>query len=322
MKIMQLAIVLLFGISVISCQNTSNTPISTEADSVSYVLGAFQGKNMLKNFEQAKIDSMINMELYFEAFYATTQNKELNINPDSNKTTLDKFFQKLQTSQMMMARDTTGTVKAYSPEQSLIDSISYLLGADFGKGLNKNFSENGLDTILSIPLIVEGYATALKKGELKIETEPNMQMLDSFFKKLQEDQLMAEHGDNKRAGEEFLAKNKALEEVTETASGLQYEVIVEGSGPKPTISDRVKVHYHGTFVNGDVFDSSVDRGEPSTFGVGQVIPGWTEALQLMPVGSKWKLFIPYKIAYGAQGRGSIPPFSMLIFEVELIEIVK
>ncbi len=322
MKITQLAIVFLFGISVISCQNTSNTPIVTKADSVSYVLGAFQGQNMLKNFEQAKIDSMIDMDLYFEAFYATTQEKDLKINPDSNKAVIDGFFRKLQTSQMMVAKDTTGTVTVFNPEQSLIDSVSYLLGADFGKGLNKNFSENGLDTILNIPLIIEGYASALKKGELKINPEPNMQMLDAFFKKLQEDQLIAEHGDNKNAGEEFLAKNKGLEEVTETASGLQYEIIVEGNGPKPKITDKVKVHYHGTFVNGEVFDSSVDRGEPSSFGVGQVIPGWTEALQLMPVGSKWKLFIPYNIAYGPQGRGSIPPFSMLIFEVELLEIVK
>jgi FKBP-type peptidyl-prolyl cis-trans isomerase FklB len=133
---------------------------------------------------------------------------------------------------------------------------------------------------------------------------------------------MTEHGDKKRAGEEFLAKNKGLEEVTTTASGLQYEVITEGKGAIPTFNDKVKVHYHGTFVDGTVFDSSVDRGEPSTFGVGQVIKGWTEALQLMPVGSKWKLYIPYDIAYGAQGRGSIPPFSMLIFEVELLEIVK
>lgn len=321
MKITQLAIVLLFGISVMSCQNSANVAIENEADSVSYVLGAFQGQNMLQNFEKAKIDSLIDMNLYLEAFHAATQEKSLNINPDSNKTVLDKFFQTLQMQQMMAARDTSGNTPDFKPEQSTLDSISYLLGADFGKGLSKNFSENGMDTILNIPLIIEGYVTSITKGEVKIEVEPNMPMLDVFFKKLQEEQMMAEHGGNKKAGEEYLALNRGLEEVTETASGLQYEIITEGNGPKPAFSDKVKVHYHGTFVDGTVFDSSLDK-EPATFGVGQVIKGWTEALQLMPVGSKWKLAIPYNIAYGEQGGGSIPPYSMLIFEVELLEIVK
>jgi FKBP-type peptidyl-prolyl cis-trans isomerase FklB len=105
-------------------------------------------------------------------------------------------------------------------------------------------------------------------------------------------------------------------------SGLQYEVLKAGKGAIPTAADRVKVHYHGTLVNGTVFDSSVNRGEPASFGVTQVIAGWTEALKLMPVGSKWRLYIPYDLAYGAQDRGTIKPFSNLIFDVELLEIEK
>ncbi|MBQ5925386.1 MAG: FKBP-type peptidyl-prolyl cis-trans isomerase, partial [Paludibacteraceae bacterium] len=121
----------------------------------------------------------------------------------------------------------------------------------------------------------------------------------------------------------FLAENAKRANVVTLESGLQYEVITEAIGQKPVASDKVKVHYHGTLIDGTVFDSSVRRGEPATFGVTQVIQGWVEALQLMPVGSKWKLYIPYQLAYGEQGAGQmIAPYSALIFEVELLEIVK
>ncbi len=123
--------------------------------------------------------------------------------------------------------------------------------------------------------------------------------------------------------EAFLEENKTKEGVQVTASGLQYQVLTEGNGPKPSIQDVVKVHYHGTLTDGTVFDSSVDRGEPIDFPVGQVVPGWVEALQLMPVGSKYKLFLPSELAYGARGAGAnIPPFTTLLFEVELLEIVE
>ena len=120
-----------------------------------------------------------------------------------------------------------------------------------------------------------------------------------------------------------MEENAKKQGVVVTESGLQYQILTEGNGEKPKASDRVKVHYHGTLLDGTVFDSSVQRGEPAVFGVTQVISGWVEALQLMPVGSKWRLFIPYKLAYGAQGAGEmIQPFSTLIFDVELIDIVK
>ena len=127
---------------------------------------------------------------------------------------------------------------------------------------------------------------------------------------------------NKKAGEEFLMINKHKAGVVELPSGLQYEILKKGDGPKPTAADKVKCHYHGTLIDGRVFDSSVQRGEPAVFGVSQVIPGWVEALQLMPVGSKWRLFIPSNLAYGEHGAGSIEPNSTLVFDVELLEIVK
>ncbi|MDB4121425.1 FKBP-type peptidyl-prolyl cis-trans isomerase, partial [bacterium] len=130
--------------------------------------------------------------------------------------------------------------------------------------------------------------------------------------------------ENKEAGEKFLAENKTKEGVQTTASGLQYSVLKEGTGEKPTTASKVKVHYHGTLIDGTVFDSSVDKGEPAEFGVTQVIKGWTEGLQLMNVGAKYKFFVPSSLAYGANPRpgGVIKPNATLIFDVELLEIVK
>ena len=130
------------------------------------------------------------------------------------------------------------------------------------------------------------------------------------------------YGTVKEDGEKFLAENALKEGVTTTESGLQYEVIKMGRGKKPAATDKVKVHYHGTLIDGTVFDSSVERGEPTSFGLNQVIKGWTEGLQLMPVGSKFRFYIPQELGYGAQAAGSIPPYSTLIFEVELLSIEK
>jgi FKBP-type peptidyl-prolyl cis-trans isomerase FklB len=132
----------------------------------------------------------------------------------------------------------------------------------------------------------------------------------------------AKFAQNKEAGEAFLHENKSKAGIQSTPSGLQYEIVTEGSGPKPASTDTVSVHYHGMLIDGTVFDSSIERGEPATFGVHQVIPGWTEALQLMNVGSKYRLYIPQELSYGAHPHpgGPIKPFSALIFDVELIAI--
>ncbi len=123
-------------------------------------------------------------------------------------------------------------------------------------------------------------------------------------------------------GEAYLAENAKRDEITVTASGLQYEILTEGNGDKPTASDTVRTHYHGTLIDGTVFDSSVDRGQPAEFPVNGVIAGWTEALQLMPKGSKWRLHIPYNLAYGERGAGgAIGPYAALVFDVELLDII-
>lgn len=193
-----------------------------------------------------------------------------------------------------------------------LDSVSYSLGVNIGENIKTQFEDINLDNFEA------GIKDVLEKDvEAKISDNQAQAIIQSYFSKKQQKQSesVIEEGIN------FLRENGKREGVTTLASGLQYEVIDDGTGPKPTIEDNVTTHYHGTLIDGTVFDSSVDRGEPASFPVGGVIKGWTEALQLMAVGSKWKLYVPYDLAYGERGAGpQIGPYSTLIFEVELISI--
>lgn len=194
-----------------------------------------------------------------------------------------------------------------------MDKISYALGVSLGNNL-KNSGFEGLD----YQKLADGIKHVIQKEKLEMSIQEAQAIINDYFQQLQEKAFEQ----NIKEGKNFLAENAKRAEVKTTASGLQYEIIKEGKGQTPAASDRVKVHYHGTLINGNVFDSSVNRGEPATFGVTQVIQGWVEALQLMPVGSRWKLYIPSELAYGAQGAGqSIAPHTTLIFEVELLDIV-
>jgi len=180
----------------------------------------------------------------------------------------------------------------------------------------------GIDTTI----LFQGFYDAMMETDTSCLSMEDQDLINKEFSegiKVLIDQKMEEQWKGNRiAGENFLAENKLKEGVMTTATGLQYEVLKKGSGPMPTTMNSVKVHYHGTTMDGNVFDSSVDRGEPISFQVTGVIPGWTEALQLMPQGSKYRLYIPQELAYGAypQPGGPIQPFSMLIFDVELLEI--
>ena len=193
-----------------------------------------------------------------------------------------------------------------------LDSVSYSLGVNIGENIKKQFENINLDNFEA------GIKDVLEKElETKISDNQAQAIINSYFSKKQkkESESMIEEGAN------YLQENAKKEGVTTLPSGLQYEVINDGTGPIPTIEDNVTTHYHGTLIDGTVFDSSVDRGEPASFPVGGVIKGWTEALQLMSVGSKWKLHVPYDLAYGERGAGAqIGPYSTLIFEVELISI--
>jgi len=165
------------------------------------------------------------------------------------------------------------------------------------------------------------FAKAIKDVLAGNALEISFEDADSIFQDYSKKQQEMAHVGNKTAGEEFLATNGARSEVSTTASGLQYEVITEGTGAKPSLLDKVNVHYHGTLITGETFDSSVDRGEPISFPLNGVIVGWQEGLQLMTVGSKYKFYIPYNLAYGERAAGAaIKPFSALVFEVELLGI--
>lgn len=193
-----------------------------------------------------------------------------------------------------------------------IDSVSYSLGVNIGENIKNQFPdvdlknfESGIRDVLS------------EKKEPKIEGADAQKIIKKYFVKAQ-DKATKQRTEE---GEKFLAENAKRKEVIVLESGLQYEILKNGNGPKPSLNDQVTTHYHGTLIDGTVFDSSVERGQPATFPVSGVIKGWTEALQLMEVGSKWKLYIPYNLAYGEKGAGAqIGPYTTLIFEVELIKI--
>ena len=199
------------------------------------------------------------------------------------------------------------------------------LGKNIGSAL-KEQTKTGLmgdsTLVVDIDIIKQGLINGLKGSKVQMKPEEAQMYLQTTMQKIQEQKMERQFGANKTAGEKFLAANKSKAGVITTASGLQYEVIKKGTGALPTDTSRVKVHYHGTLIDGSTFDSSVDRGEPAVFGVNQVIKGWTEALKLMPVGSKYKLYIPQELAYGGQDQGAIKPFSVLIFDVELLSIEK
>ena len=195
-----------------------------------------------------------------------------------------------------------------------MEKVSYALGLSLGN----NLLSSGIKS-LNIEKLAKGIQDVMEQKSPEITYEEAQNVINEFFMQLQEkssEKTISE-------GRAFLEANGKRTEVSTLKSGLQYEILKEGNGLQPKASDKVKVHYHGTLIDGTVFDSSVRRGEPATFGVTQVIAGWVEALQLMPVGSKWKLYIPSNLAYGAQGAGQhIGPHTTLIFLFVLIDIVK
>lgn len=195
-----------------------------------------------------------------------------------------------------------------------MDSVSYSIGISIAN----NLKNQGFDSLNGV-LIGKAIDQVLANQPTEIDAQTAEQFLNNYFQQMQAKKVDAQKSD----GEKFLAENAKKPGVTTTASGLQYEVITMGTGAKPGPTDKVTTHYHGTLIDGTIFDSSVQRGQPASFPLDGVIKGWTEALQLMPVGSKWRLFLPYDLAYGERGAGGqIAPYSALIFEVELISIDK
>ena len=201
-----------------------------------------------------------------------------------------------------------------------MDKLSYALGLGIGQQLSQMGAQN-----LNVDDFAQSIRDVLEGNPLKMKHQEAQQIVQQYFME-QEQKMnaqMAEKGKIAKAeGEKYLAENQKKEGVVTLPSGLQYQVLKEGNGKKPTAKDQVKCHYEGFLIDGTVFDSSVERGEPATFGLQQVIAGWTEGLQLMQEGAKYRFFIPYRLAYGEGGAGQlIPPYAALIFDVELIEVL-
>ena len=194
-----------------------------------------------------------------------------------------------------------------------MDKFSYAIGL----GIGQNLLSMGAQGI-NVNDFAQAVSDVLNRKETAISHNEAREIVNKYFMELEEKM----NAENIEKGKAFLAENAKKEGIVTLPSGLQYEVITEGNGKKPSATDRVKCHYEGTLIDGTLFDSSIKRGQPAVFGVNQVIKGWVEALQLMSEGSKWRLFIPSELGYGAQQAGEmIPPHSTLIFEVELIEVL-
>ena len=201
-----------------------------------------------------------------------------------------------------------------SPFKSEMDKVSYI----FGTRIGMNIKSQKLD--INLDLFTKGITDILNNEKLALSQAQIDKTMADFQKRLQEMQKKQAQ-ENLAQSKKFLEENKKNEGVVVLPSGLQYQVITPGTGKQPKAADKVKTHYRGTLINGDEFDNSYKRNEPAVFGVNQVVPGWTEALQLMKEGAKWKIFIPSNLAYGEKGRPTIPPNSALIFELELLEVI-
>lgn len=236
---------------------------------------------------------------------------------------------------VMLAACNEDTTKSASKPVNLEDEkakLAYVIGAGGGNAMARNLeSLEGTEYVVDKEVLIQGFADGVR-GQSKLDEQTIQTVMNDFRTNLskvmqekrrieaEEQAKVAEK--NVEIGKKFLEENKAKDGVKTLESGLQYKVITEGTGKQPTTKDKVKVHYKGTLIDGTQFDSSYDRGQPAVFGVTQVIKGWTEALQLMKEGSKWQLFIPSELAYGPSPRPNIPGNSVLVFDVELLEIVK
>lgn len=218
---------------------------------------------------------------------------------------------------LILASCNSGTKYSTTKIKTKDDSASYYLGINYGSGIK----QAKLDSLFNYNAFMKGMNDAVKGDTLPVSQMEVQEFLNMYFAELQANQMKSEYKEHMEENKAFMSENAGKDSVITLPSGLQYIIVKEGQGAKPTMNDRIRVHYTGKLIDGTIFDSSYQRNEPAEFIVGQVIPGWVEALQLMSVGSKWKLFIPEELAYGSRAQGAIKPYSTLIFDVELIDII-
>ena len=265
-----------------SCSNNANVKVVTSADSLAYAAG------------------VVNTDGLFE--HVTTR---MGIDPE------------------YMPQVIEGIKEAFASDSPADNAKN--LGRQLGSQLKNQILPYMNETIgdsLNADIFLNAFVSTLQEDETLMDVPTATAYFRTESERVRNENMASKYADNKEAGMAFLEANKAVAGVQVTESGLQYKVSKMGKGKKPAATDKVKVHYHGTLIDGTVFDSSVERGEPIVFALNQVIPGWTEGVQLMPVGSKFTFYIPYELAYGDRETGVIKPYSALIFEVELISIEK
>ena len=327
-----LGAVAVVSVLMVSCGGASapKASLKNAVDSVSYAYGVSMAEQGLVQFleQNGVLTSASSIEYDYQVRIAAADSL--------GKLTLQKeMAAKIDSVNKLNAPQLNQFIKGLKDAINLEEKSAYAqglsIGAQFSQMMlpqvNKLLYGEGGEQKLNTGQLLSGLVSVLKNEQLAISSMDASTYFQQEVEKAQaaemarkEEELKIEYAESIAEGEAFMTENAKREEVVTLPSGLQYEILRKGSGPVPTETDRVKVHYHGTLIDDTVFDSSVERGEPSTFGVTQVIAGWTEALQLMPVGSKWRLYVPYELAYGSQDRGTIKPFSNLIFEVELLGI--
>ena len=328
------SVVAIMAITMVSCggASTPKTSLKNSVDSVSYAYGVSMADQGLVQFleQSGVLVSASGIEYDYQMRIASADStqkaalqKEMAAKIDSvhkiNAPKLNDFIK--------------GLIEGMNQEEKSAYANGLSIGVQFSQQMLPQFNTMlfGTDSTKKVnnDQILAGLISVLKNQQLAIGKMEASNLIQTEVEKSQaaetarqEEDLKIQYKDSIAAGDAYMAENAKREGVVTLPSGLQYEVLRAGTGAIPADTDQVKVHYHGTLIYGTVFDSSVDRGEPATFGVTQVIPGWTEALKLMPVGSKWRLYVPYNLAYGSADRGTIKPFSNLIFDVELLGIEK
>jgi FKBP-type peptidyl-prolyl cis-trans isomerase FklB len=331
-KIFALSALAVMAVTMCSCNKASapRTNLRTSVDTTSYAYGvSLADQGLMQYLEQlGVIQSTMSVEQEFQMKMMMADSTQLVTLEKEKQAALDALNKENapRLNEFIRGLKTAVSLQADSPYASGLN-VGSQISQQMLPGLNEAlFGENATESINTNQMLA-GLIGVLNNSNLAIDRTEAGAIIQREIERAEEVQA-ARHEEEMRIqfegviaeGAAFLAENAKREGVVTLPSGLQYEVIRQGTGATPTLNDRVTVHYHGTLIDGEVFDSSVVRGDPATFGVTQVISGWTEALQLMPVGSKWKLFIPYDLAYGSQDRGVIRPYSTLIFEVELLDI--
>ena len=310
----------LCGLIMQSCNKNAKVTLTNQADSVNYAYGVYLGDEYLKDFKSLP---EMNKKAYVKAFKSVMDEDGKPImSADSAANIVRNFVQKYR--QAQMAAQASGDTSASARNSKMVpgtdynvDSVSNGLACYIAYSLKDGFKD--LPCGFNQKIFEAGFIEAFNEtGKTIISKDDASKLVDNYAAKLQAD----EQAKSSAGNQEFLDQNKAKEGVVVTEDGLQYRIITAGKGKKPTANNTVKVNYTGKLIDGTVFDSSEKSGKPAEFAVNQVIPGWTEALQMMPVGSKWEIVIPPELGYGANGSGSIPPNSVLIFEVELLDIVQ